>query len=565
MFFSNRPELYNYTHCAYAKPSYLFYGSSVIMSEDGTQQGDPEAPPLFAETIHTLVKQLESKINIWYLDDGNLADDYKVVLRDLKNILKSEQIYGLSLNTEKCELCFLGPTTSTQYNSILTQFRKICPKIKIKTKEELLILGSPIGELCRKELLDEKIRELEKISDVIDKLDAHYGFYLLKNCFSMPKLLYFLRTSPCFLQNDFLERYDKLLRNSLCKVTNVKMDDNQFLQAVLPAAKGGLGVSSARLLALPAFLASAVGAKDALSEIFGLEHVDGTYDDALKRWFDLGKIEMAPENEIQKNWTEPIFDSEIADLILRLEPTDVKRFNAFQDRFGSQWLNVIPCKNLRLKLSNQQLRIAIGLRLGSKICERHKCVCGKDVTEDGWHGLSCLKSAGRFSRHSNLNALIKQSLSSTHIPSVLEPRHLYRTDQKRPDGLTLVPWADGKQLLWDVTVVDSLAPCRINAGSVCNPGTAAAEAEERKIDKYKDLVNDGYLFQPLAFEIQGAAGPSTEVFLSKLCKNLSICTEEPRAGSFLKQRISLAIQIANAACVLGTINDKITFDEIFYL
>ena len=164
-----------------------------------------------------------------------------------------------------------------------------------------------------------------------------------------------------------------------------------------------------------------------------------------------------------------------------------------------------------------------------------------------------------------LNALIKQSLSSTHIPSVLEPRHLYRTDQKRPDGLTLVPWADGKQLLWDVMVVDSLAPSKINAGSVCNPGTAAAEAEELKIDKYKDLVNDGYLFQPLAFEIQFAAGPSTEVFLSKLCKNLSICTEEPRAGSFLKQRISLAIQIANAACVLGTINDKITFDEIFYL
>ena len=119
--------------------------------------------------------------------------------------------------------------------------------------------------------------------------------------------------------------------------------------------------------------------------------------------------------------------------------------------------------------------------------------------------------------------------------------------------------------MWVVTVVDSLAPCRINAGSVCNPGTAAAEAEERKIDKYKDLVNDGYLFQPLAFEIQGAAGPSTEIFLSKLCNNLSICTEEPRAGSFLKQRISLAILIANAACVLGKIVDKITFDEIFYL
>ena len=188
--------MYNYTHCAYGKPSYLFYGSSVIISEDGTQQGDPEAPPLFEETIHTLVKQLESKINIWYLDDGNLADDYKVVLRDLKNILKSEQIYGLSLKTEKCELCFLGPTTITQYNSFLTQFRKICPNINIKIKEKLLILGSPIGELCQKEMLDEKVKELEKILDVIYKLDAHYCFYFLKNCFSKSTFLYFFAYEP---------------------------------------------------------------------------------------------------------------------------------------------------------------------------------------------------------------------------------------------------------------------------------------------------------------------------------------------------------------------------------
>ena len=63
------------------------------------------------------------------------------------------------------------------------------------------------------------------------------------------------------------------------------MEINHFLQAVLPAAKGGFDVSSARLLALPAFLASAIEAKDALSEIFGLEHVNRTYDVALKRWF----------------------------------------------------------------------------------------------------------------------------------------------------------------------------------------------------------------------------------------------------------------------------------------
>ena len=79
------------------------------------------------------------------------------------------------------------------------------------------------------------------------------------------------------------------------------MNDSQFLQAVLPAAKGCWGVSSARILVLPAFLASAVGAKATLSELFGLEHEDGTYNDASELRFDCAKCEAAPENEIKKN------------------------------------------------------------------------------------------------------------------------------------------------------------------------------------------------------------------------------------------------------------------------
>ena len=70
---------------------------------------------------------------------------------------------------------------------------------------------------------------------------------------------------------------------------------------------------------------------------------------------------------------------------------------------------------------------------------------------------------------------------------------------------------------------------------------------------YKDLVDDGYIFQPLALEIQGAAGPSTEIVLSKLCKNLSICLEEPRAGNFLKHNLA-----GNTDCKRGlrTRNNK---------
>ena len=88
----------------------------------------------------------------------------------------------------------------------------------------------------------------------------------------------------------------------------------------------------------------------------------------------------------------------------------------------------------------------------------------KRVERDGLHSLSCFKSVGHFSRHATLNSLIKQTLGSLDLLSMLEPRGLYRTDGKRPDGVTMILWEMVKQLVWDVTVVDALAPSRLNQG-----------------------------------------------------------------------------------------------------
>ena len=76
---------------------------------------------------------------------------------------------------------------------------------------------------------------------------------------------------------------------------------------------------------------------------------------------------------------------------------------------------------------------------------------------------------------------------------MLDPRGLYRTDGKRPDGVTLIPWEMGKQLVWDVTVVDALAPSRLNQRSLCNPGTPATEAgvggsRSKERDRKSELV-----------------------------------------------------------------------------
>ena len=85
---------------------------------------------------------------------------------------------------------------------------------------------------------------------------------------------------------------------------------------------------------------------------------------------------------------------------------------------------------------------------------------------------------------------------------MLAPRGLYRTDGKRLDGVTMIPWEMGKQLVRDVTVVDALAPSRLHQGSLYYPGTTATEAEARKNEKYLELIDNGCVFQPEALEVE---------------------------------------------------------------
>ena len=76
--------------------------------------------------------------------------------------------------------------------------------------------------------------------------------------------------------------------------------------------------------------------------------------------------------------------------------------------------------------------------------------------------LSCTKSAGSISRHATCNSLLKQTFGSPGLPSKLELRGLYQTDAQRQDRVSMIPCEMGKQMVWDVTVVNALAPSRLD-------------------------------------------------------------------------------------------------------
>ena len=91
----------------------------------------------------------------------------------------------------------------------------------------------------------------------------------------------FLRTSTCFNHPALLEKYGKTVRDVLFKVCKVNFDDISSTQLSLPAEMGGLGVSSASLLALPAFLVSAFGAS-AFSRRFSWKNSNVSFSKELE-------------------------------------------------------------------------------------------------------------------------------------------------------------------------------------------------------------------------------------------------------------------------------------------
>jgi len=102
----------------------------------------------------------------------------------------------------------------------------------------------------------------------------------------------------------------------------------------------------------------------------------------------------------------------------------------------------------------------------------------------------------KTARHHALNDVVARAFAAAGIPVYKEPTGLSRTDGKRPDGMTLIPWWAGKPAVWDVTVVCT------GAGSYLNSSAR----------KYVSLIAS-YVFFPIAVETQGPLSVN-ELFIS---------------------------------------------------
>ena len=113
----------------------------------------------------------------------------------------------------------------------------------------MTLLGSPILKgKAQDQAIQRKIEELKMAITRLSLLLSHDALVLLKNSFSLRKLLYLLRIADCS-GNMLLLTFDDALRFGLSTILNINLNDDQWIQASLPVRNGGLGIRSAQMLA----------------------------------------------------------------------------------------------------------------------------------------------------------------------------------------------------------------------------------------------------------------------------------------------------------------------------
>ena len=122
---------------SYSKPSNLFINGKIILSEEGTTQGDPLAMPMYGIALLPLIElcKQDRVLQKWYADDGNAAGK----LKDLRILVKKLQEHGpaFGYNVIKCNLI-------TKPEKV-DEAKKLFSGCEVEIVEGHRVLGSVIG------------------------------------------------------------------------------------------------------------------------------------------------------------------------------------------------------------------------------------------------------------------------------------------------------------------------------------------------------------------------------------------------------------------------------------
>ena len=324
--------------------------------------------------------KLKAGFRVFYLDDGTIGGDLDTLMEDVSMFEEEAKKLGLCLNHQKSELIRCPEVSVIPPPSSFKDMRLV-------RSTDATFLGSPIGDTSSINMvLQEKIEFLKTMSVRLSLLARQDALLLLRHAFALPKVLCILRTAPCFL-SPLLHQFDLILRSTLSTVLNADLSsDAVWEQASLPVRAGGIGIRMTAELAPSAFLSSAAGCQDLITCLLPLYSPPAALESAIQLWSR--DHDHPPPQGVdrmkQKEW-DAVRVQCIQRKLISSTPVNSQsraRLLAAFTKESGYWLDAPPISSLGLRMEDEVIRIAVGLRIGVPLVVPHSCqhalqdICG---------------------------------------------------------------------------------------------------------------------------------------------------------------------------------------------
>ena len=155
----------------------------------------------------------------FYLDDGRIAGDVKVVAKALELLESRCAAISLTLNHGKSELVLPNSSTDANLSELFPRDLLVDQETgesRILTNGCFEILGACFGDkaFCNSYTSD-KVQKASRLLDKIAELDdPQVATRLLRNCAGVCKITHNMRMVPTHLQSDALIDFDKEVRGT---------------------------------------------------------------------------------------------------------------------------------------------------------------------------------------------------------------------------------------------------------------------------------------------------------------------------------------------------------------
>ena len=224
----------------YRQPSFLFVGGEVLISKEGTTQGDPLAMPMYALATVPLLTKVGTKetTQVWYADDAAAGGKFNFLKQWWNKLNTFGSSFGYLPNAKKSWLI----VKEGNIDAARAHFENTNINITMEGRKYLgaALETKKFCDTFLKNKVENWTKEIERLS-VIAKTQPHAAYSAFTHGVSS-KWTYMARTNSNLAQ--FLQLLTKAIDSDLIPALTGQSAPGEMIRKVfaLPARRGGLGI-----------------------------------------------------------------------------------------------------------------------------------------------------------------------------------------------------------------------------------------------------------------------------------------------------------------------------------